>query len=46
MGGLRFDYNFYYNMLFWTPRLHLKWVPYRDGLFVFPQEKDIERPMY
>ncbi len=31
MAGLRFDYNFYYNMLFWTPRLHLKWVPYRDG---------------
>ncbi len=27
MGGLRFDYNSYYNMLFWTPRIHLKWLP-------------------
>jgi len=25
MAGMRLDYNFLYNRLFWTPRLHLKW---------------------
>lgn len=25
MAGMRLDYNFAYNQLFWTPRLHLKW---------------------
>ncbi|MDR3046839.1 MAG: TonB-dependent receptor [Bacteroidales bacterium] len=27
MPGMRIDYNFLYNQLFWTPRLHLKWSP-------------------
>ncbi|MCR5551035.1 MAG: TonB-dependent receptor [Bacteroidales bacterium] len=25
MAGMRLDYNFYYNQLYWTPRVHLKW---------------------
>ena len=25
MAGMRLDYNFAYNQLFWTPRIHLKW---------------------
>jgi outer membrane receptor for ferrienterochelin and colicin len=27
MPGMRLDYNFYYQQLFWTPRLHVKWKP-------------------
>jgi outer membrane receptor protein involved in Fe transport len=27
MPGIRVDYNFNYQQLFWTPRLHLKWQP-------------------
>jgi len=27
MPGFRLDYNFNYDQLFWTPRLHLKWHP-------------------
>ncbi|MCL2168307.1 MAG: TonB-dependent receptor, partial [Lentimicrobiaceae bacterium] len=27
MPGFRLDYNFHFNQLFWTPRLHLKWQP-------------------
>lgn len=25
MTGMRLDYNFYYQQLFWTPRFHIKW---------------------
>jgi outer membrane receptor protein involved in Fe transport len=25
MPGMRLDYNIYFDQLFWTPRLHLKW---------------------
>ena len=27
MPGVRLDYNFNYSLLFWTPRLHIKWQP-------------------
>lgn len=27
MPGFRLDYNFYYDQLFWTPRLLIKWQP-------------------
>ena len=27
MPGFRVDYNLFYQQLFWTPRLHLKWQP-------------------
>lgn len=30
MTGMRLDYNFLYNKLFWTPRLHLKWQVTKD----------------
>lgn len=30
MPGIRFDYNSYYNELFWTPRLHVKWMPWSN----------------
>lgn len=30
MPGIRFDYNSLYNQLFWTPRLHFKWMPHRN----------------
>ena len=33
MAGMRLDYNFAYNQLFWTPRLHLKWQPAENTSF-------------
>lgn len=33
MGGMRIDYNAFYKMLFWTPRIHLKWVPVPNSSF-------------
>lgn len=29
MPGIRFDYNTLYDELFWTPRVHLKWMPFK-----------------
>ncbi|MDL2296453.1 TonB-dependent receptor [Bacteroidales bacterium OttesenSCG-928-B11] len=30
MPGIRFDYNSLYDELFWTPRLHIKWMPFKN----------------
>jgi len=39
MPGIRLDYNFYYNQLFWTPRLHLKWQPTHETSLRFSAGK-------
>ncbi len=31
MTGMRVDYNLFYNQLFWTPRVHLKWMPAKNS---------------
>ena len=30
MPGIRFDYNSLYNQVFWTPRIHVKWMPHKN----------------
>ena len=31
MSGMRVDYDFFYSQLFWTPRVHLKWMPAKNS---------------
>lgn len=33
MPGFRVDYNFFYDQLFWTPRLHVKWMAHHNSSF-------------